>query len=107
MVLTQSLWPMSAWAGPAKPRTAAVSPLAITAANPNFFIFVPSSVALPVPLSCRSDRSNREVRGLIPLAAIDRRLAESHRGDKLGHAIHRPSEGPRVLPSLGCVRAAR
>jgi hypothetical protein len=50
MVFTQSLWPMSAWAGPARPMTAAAIPLAITAANPNFFIFLPSSVALPVAL---------------------------------------------------------
>ena len=50
IVLTQSLWPMSAWAGPARPMTAAAIPLAITAANPNFFIFLPSSVALPVVL---------------------------------------------------------
>ena len=34
----QSWWPTSAWAGPARPRTAAVSPLAMMVANPNFFI---------------------------------------------------------------------
>ena len=38
MSWTQSWWPMSAWAGPARPRTAAVSPLAMMVANPNFFI---------------------------------------------------------------------
>src|SRR5258705_8299510 len=38
VLLTQSWWPMSAWAGPARPSTAAVSPLAMMVANPNFFI---------------------------------------------------------------------
>jgi hypothetical protein len=80
---------MSAEAGPASPRTAAPTPLAMTVANPNFFILVPSLlVRLVARLSrlehlwCRwgilsivSDVLNGEVRGLIPLAAIDRRLA--------------------------------
>ena len=70
------------------------------AANPSFFILVPSSVALPVVLRAGLT-SKPKVRALIPLAAIDRRLAESNRCDRLGHAIHRPSEGPRVLPPLG------
>ena len=34
---------VAAWAGAARPRMAAVSPLATTAANPNLFIVVPSS----------------------------------------------------------------
>ena len=43
---------MSAWAGPARPMTAAASPLAAMAANPNFFILVPSSVSVLL-MSCR------------------------------------------------------
>ena len=35
---------ISAWAGPAKPSTAAVNPLAIMVANPNFFTLTPSFV---------------------------------------------------------------
>ena len=37
---------VAAWAGAAKPRMAAASPLATTAANPNLFIVVPSSFCL-------------------------------------------------------------
>ena len=38
VLLTQSWWPISAWAGPARPSTAAVRPLAMMVANPSFFI---------------------------------------------------------------------
>ena len=42
---------VAAWAGAARPRMAAVSPLATTAANPNLFIVVPSSFYLLLCLS--------------------------------------------------------
>src|SRR5215212_11016631 len=64
----------SAWAGAAKPTIAAARPVAAMDANPNFFISVPSSFVCGL-FSLPSDRLNAEVRGLIPLAAIDRRLA--------------------------------
>src|SRR6185312_5228420 len=43
MSCTHWLWPRSACAGPARPRTAAARPLATMVANPNFFILMPSS----------------------------------------------------------------
>ena len=85
---------VAAWAGAARPRMAAASPLATTAANPNLFIVVPSSFYLllcssrganvavrtlcrpvmMVPLR-RSNLYNTQVRVLIPVAVFDRWLA--------------------------------
>jgi hypothetical protein len=45
-LIDPGLWLKSAWAGAAKPRTAAASPLATMLANPNLFIVVPSSFCL-------------------------------------------------------------
>ncbi len=47
---------MAAWAGAARPRMAAVSPLAATAANPNLFSVMPSSFCL-LPCSSRGAKS--------------------------------------------------
>jgi hypothetical protein len=65
---------------------AAANPVAMvpaTVANADFFILFPSSSLLAVALglsagrpSRRSDVLNQQVRGLIPLAEIDRQLAE-------------------------------
>src|SRR6478672_942981 len=49
--MTGVLTAVAAWAGAARPRMAAVSPLATTAANPNLFIVVPSSFYLLLCLS--------------------------------------------------------
>ena len=56
-----ALTAVAAWAGAARPRMAAVSPLATTAANPNLFIVVPSSFCL---LLCSSRGANVAVRTL-------------------------------------------
>jgi hypothetical protein len=47
---------VAAWAGAARPRMAAMSPLAATAANPNLFIVMPSSFCL-LPCSSRGAKS--------------------------------------------------
>src|SRR6478609_4699176 len=103
MLLSQSRWSTPADAGPARPRKAAVRPLAMMVANPNFVIFVPSSFFCvgfePCGLLLRFTGSgfffrryallNREVTGLIPMAAIGRRVAEMHRlnGPKLATQV--------------------
>jgi len=50
---------VAAWAGAARPRMAAVSPLAATAANPNLIIVMPSSFCL-LPCSSRGAKSRFE-----------------------------------------------
>ena len=104
---------VAAWAGAARPRMAAASPLATTAANPNLFIVVPSSFYLllcssrganvavralygpvmMVPVR-RSSVYNTQFRALIPVAVFDRWLAATGQRPRAGALNWTPMSDP-------------
>src|SRR4051812_2898283 len=95
MSLSHAWWSTPALAGAAKPNRAAAKPLATMVANADFFMIFPLLACLPYGLcvsaggrSRRSSVLNQQVRGLIPVAEIDRGLAACVR-DRAHHSCTR------------------